>query len=149
MLGLSVLSAVRTLPTGPAAIRLIHEAMDLPLRSEDESAALIAGVEKEQQELLASLRFTSLNFKSFIPLHLKHLSDPEYPADASYRYLQEKARGVDDLVQMDQENRRNLAKYLQNIRTMEKFAETVDTIETLKKTAMPSVNSEPSPCAPR
>lgn len=133
MLGLSTLSAVRSLPTGSAEIRLIHETVDLPLRSESESETLLAAVEKEQQELLASLRFTSLNFKSFLPLHIKHLADEEYPADASYRYLQEETRGVEDLQKMDNENRYNLVKYLQNIRVMEKLAETVDTIETLKK----------------
>lgn len=131
MLGLSVLSAVRNIRTASAKIRLINESLELPLLND--SAERIARVEKEQVELFASLRFSSLNFKSFLPLYLKHLVDAERPADYSWRYLQEEQLGVNDLAMMDAENRGNLEKYLQNIRAMEKLTEIADTIETLKK----------------
>lgn len=131
MLGLSTLTAIRATTTGPGEIRLLHETLQLPLRHDSEER--IAEVQAEQAALLSSLRFTSLNFKSFLPLYLKHLADPQYPADYSYRYLQEEKLGIPDLTQMDKENRRNLDKYHQNIRVMEKLSETVDTIETLKK----------------
>lgn len=131
MLGLSVLKAVRRIRTGPADVRLINESIQLPRRTD--SAEQIASREREQAELIASLRFTSLNLKSFLPLYLKHLADPARPSDYSYRYLQEEALGVDDLSHMDAENRRSLEKYLRNIQVMERLTLLVDDIETLKK----------------
>ncbi len=131
MLGLSVLKAVREIQTAPAAIKVINEPLELPRRTD--SAARIVDLEKERDELLASLRFSSLNLKSFIPLYLKHLADPDHPADYSYRYLQEEQRGADDLRSMDRENRRFLDKYLHNIRAMEALTQVVDNLETLKK----------------
>ncbi len=131
MLGLSVLQAARKIRTGPASVTVINEPVALPRRVD--SDACIAGLERERDELLASLRFTSLNLKAFVPLYLRHLMDPAHPGDYSYRYLQEEARGVDDLRQMDAENRRSLDKYLHNIRAMEALTQIVDNLETLKK----------------
>ena len=131
MLGLSVLKAVRAIKTAPAHVRVVNEPLELPRRID--SAERIRAMEKERDELLASLRFTSLNIKSFVPLYLKHLMDPAHPADYSYRYLQEEQRGVDDLRLMDRENQRCLDKYLHNIRVMEALTQIVDGLDTLKK----------------
>lgn len=131
LLGLSVLSALRAIGTGPAALQLINESLDLPRRAD--SAECIEAVRREQEELLSQLRFTSLNFKTFFPLYLQHLASPEHPADSLYRYLRENQTGAADLARMDAENRSNLDKYLGNLRVMEKLSETVDTIATLEK----------------
>lgn len=144
MLGLSVLKAVRGIETtSSASICLINESIELPRRSD--SAARISERECERAELLASLRFTSLNLKSFLPLYMKHLADPTHPADYSYRYLQEEALGVEDLNYMDAENRRNIDKYLRNIRVMERLTLLADDIETLKKHALENVGAGGQP----
>lgn len=131
MLGLSVLKALKTIHPGDAELRLVRESLELPRRSDSDQR--IAELERERDEALASLRFSSLNLKSFIPLYLKHLMDPEHPADYSYRYLREQQMGVDDLELLDADNRRCLDRYLENIRTMEALTQMVDDIETLKK----------------
>jgi hypothetical protein len=131
MLGLSVLKAVREIETSDAEIQVLNESVELPRRTDSDQR--IAELEKERDELLASLRFTSLNIKTFVPLYIKYLSDPVHPADYSYRYLQEEQRGVDDLKWLDADNRRNLEKYLRNVRAMEALTQLVDNLETLKK----------------
>jgi len=131
LLGLSVLEGLKSIRTGPAEITIINEPLELPRRTDSDQR--IAELEKERDALLESLRFTSLNIKSFIPLYFKHLMDPAHPADYSYRYLQEKQIGIDDLRCLDVENRRNMDKYLRNIRAMEALTQLVDNLETLKK----------------
>ena len=131
LLGLSVLAGLKGIQTGLADIAFLNEPLDLPRRTDSDER--IAELEKERDALLASLRFTSLNIKSFIPLYVKHLMDPAHPADYSYRYLQEEQRGVDDLRCLDAENRGSLDKYLRNIRAMEALTQLVDNLETLKK----------------
>lgn len=132
MLGLSVLRAWRDIKTSPSArILIFNEPLELPRRTDYKER--IDELQRERDELVLSLRFTSLNFKAFLPLYLKHLVDPVHPADYSYRYLQERNQGRDDLRHMDAENCRNIGKYLENIRAMEKLAKLTDDIETLKK----------------
>lgn len=53
----------------------------------------IAELQKEQAELLKSLRFTALNFKTFLSLYLRYALYPEHPLDNSYRYLQTEKKG--------------------------------------------------------
>lgn len=131
MLGLSTLQAWRQITTADATISVAHKILDLPRRTDIPQR--LAALEAEQDELLASLRFTSLNFRTFLPLYLKYALNPDWPADYSYRYLQEEAIGRSDLREMDAENRRNLEKYLSNIRTMERLARIQDQIATLRK----------------
>ncbi len=88
---------------------------------------------EEEKSLLASLRFTSLNFKSFLPLYLKHLLDKDHPADYIYRYLHEEGQANAAFLQMDAKNRADLAKYRQNIRAMERLSKIQDDIATMQK----------------
>ena len=92
----------------------------------------IEALQREQAELLASLRSTALNFRAFLPLYLKYALNPDHPADYSYHYLQEEQIGREDLRALDEQNRQNLAKYLRNIRAMEKLARIQDKIATLR-----------------
>ncbi|GAA3399646.1 hypothetical protein ACFFNY_18275 [Paenibacillus hodogayensis] len=130
MLGLSALEAVRNIRTGAAALSVCSETIRLPRRTD--IAERIAERLREQQELLASMRSTCLNFKSFLPLYLKYALNPEHPADYSYRYMQEAAIGANELTTMDAHNRSNLDAYVRNIHTMERLIRIQEDIATLQ-----------------
>ena len=51
-------------------------------------------MEAEQQTLLQSLKGTSLNLKTFLPLAVKYDLSGEFPSYYSHRYLHEKALGA-------------------------------------------------------
>ncbi len=131
MLGLSTLKTVREIRTQETTLNVINEIIELPRKNdfEERIAALVA----EQEILLKSLRYTSLNFKSFLPLYLKHTLDPRHPLDYSYRYLQTESLGRDEISRIDEENRAHLQKYLNNIHAMEKLARIQDDIATLRR----------------
>lgn len=131
MLGLNTLEALQSIQTGPAQLKVVNQPVRLPRRTDSDER--IAELRQEQAQLLASLRGTSLNFRSFLPLYLKHALNPDFPADYSYRYLQGEAIGDHDLQAMDAENRGNLDKYLSNIRAMEKLARIQDRIATFER----------------
>jgi hypothetical protein len=130
MLGLSTLQALGGIQTGPGALRAIAETVRLPRRTDIPEQ--VAALREEQATLLASLRSTSLNFRAFLPLYLKYALNPDFPADYSYRYLQEATIGSAELAGRDEENRASIAKYLSNIRAMERLAHIQDSIETLQ-----------------
>ncbi len=132
MLGMSTLNAHRNIRTGNSAVlKVISETIKLPFRKDIPS--LIESLKKEQSELLASLRSTTLNLKTFVPLYIKYMLNPDYPADYSYRYLQADSIGTDEFKLLDEENRGRLKKYLHNIDAMEKLTKIVDDIATLEK----------------
>lgn len=131
MLGLSTLKALKDIQTKDANLSVISETIELPRRTDIPER--IASLQREQAELLESLRFTSLNLNTFLPLYIKYALNPKYPADYSYRYLQEEKIGADELSAMDSLNRANIEKYLKNIYAMEKLARIQDKIATLKK----------------
>ncbi|WP_135557605.1 hypothetical protein [Paenibacillus cymbidii] len=131
MLGLSTLRAVRAIATKPDAdLGVLSETIRLPRRT-DITARIEARL-REQEELVASLRRTALNFKSFLPLYLKYALSPDYPADYAYRYMQEAKIGSIELTSMDAHNRGNLARYVANIRTMEQLIHIQEDIATMK-----------------
>ncbi|MBI2422551.1 MAG: hypothetical protein HYV27_06960 [Candidatus Hydrogenedentes bacterium] len=131
LLGLSTLKAVRAIQTQPAELRVINEPLPLPRKAD--FAERTAALEAEQAELLKSLRGTSLNLKSFVPLYLRYSLDPEHPLDYSYRYLQSASIGHNELADIDAQNRAHLQKYVQNVRTMERLARIQDDIATLDR----------------
>ncbi|MFH1477997.1 MAG: hypothetical protein ABIH24_10995 [Verrucomicrobiota bacterium] len=131
MLGLSTLKALKDIRTGDARLSVISETIALPRRTDIPER--IAGLLQEQDTLLKSLRCTTLNFKTFLPLYVKHALSPDYPADYSYRYLQSAKIGDDKLAALDSLNRENIGKYLKNIYAMEQLARIQDNIATLKK----------------
>jgi len=131
MLGLSTLRALRGIQTKDAKLHVISEALELPRKTDFEER--IAELEAEQAALLKSLRGTSLNFKTFLPLYIQYTLDPDHPAYYSYRYLQSEKMGTDELSAIDAQNRGHIAKYLRNIRAMEKLARIQDKIATLRR----------------
>lgn len=131
LLGLSTLNALKDIKTGDAKLGIIREKMKLPKRTD--IPAKIESLIVQQNELLKSLRFTSLNLKTFLPLYIRYALDSEYPADYSYRYKHAAQRGSNELTDVDAVNHANIEKYLDNIHVMERLSKIQDDIETLKK----------------
>lgn len=120
MLGLSVLRALRGIQTGgKGELRVVNEVIALPRGTDLERR--IAAIQAEQAKLLQSLRGTSLNLKTFIPLFVKYKAFGDFPSYYSHRYLREKSAGREDLAHLDAENRANLEQYIQNIHAMEQL----------------------------
>ena len=131
MLGLSTLKALKDIQTKDVKLSVISETIMLPRRTDIPER--IKSLQAKQTELLESLRFTSLDFKTFLSLYIKYSISSDYPSDYSYRYLQNEKISTDELAAMDSLNRRNIEKYLKNIYAMEKLARIRDNIATLKK----------------
>ncbi len=132
LLGLTILKAVRSIQTGKDAdLKVFTEKIELPRRAD--FLEKISTLETEQAELLSSLRFTSLNFKTFLPLYIKYSLNPDFPSYYSHRYMKEKILGIHELVNMDAENKIHIQKYLKNIYAMEKLARIQENIILLKE----------------
>ena len=132
MLGLSTLQAlnnIRSRSTGE--IRIVNETVELPVRRDIPKR--IEALMTEQEIFLQSLRTTSLNLKTFIPLHIKYNLSPEYPSYYSHAYLREKMIGSSDWEGLDAENRINLDKYISNIHAMEKLTRIQENLAYLKE----------------
>lgn len=120
MLGLSALQGIRKIKcTEDDRLKQIQETISLPRGDRTER---IAQLEAEQRQLLQSLRGTSLNLKTFLPLVVKYNLSEEFPSYYSHRYLHDDALGRKDLRHLDAENRRNIEAYMNNIRTMERLS---------------------------
>lgn len=132
MLGLSVMRGLKTVqPIAAAELKILNEPLALPRAADMEKR--IAAIEAEQTRLMKSLRGTSLNFKTFLPLYVQHKVSGEFPAYYSHRYLLDKANGREDLLKMDAENTANMDAYRANIDTMEKLTRLNVNLDLLKK----------------
>jgi hypothetical protein len=129
MLGLSTLKAINQIHTTNVSLEVMSETVQLQRKSDFDDR--IEARLRDQAELLASLRNTCLNFKTFLPLYLKYALNGEYPADYKYRYLQEERIGSNELVTMDVHNRGNIDQYLNNIFAMEQLVKIQEDIDTL------------------
>ncbi|HVW01883.1 MAG TPA: hypothetical protein VHB77_16140, partial [Planctomycetaceae bacterium] len=131
MLGLSTLQALRKIkPREDGRFKFLRETLTLPRA---DLADKIADLETEQQRLLGSLKGTSLNLKTFLPLAVKYSLSDEYPSYYSHRYLHEKMLGRDELAKLDAENRRNMQAYVDNIHVMEQLTRTQTNLALLRK----------------
>ena len=130
-LGRSVLNVWRQTPTGDARVRLATRTVRLPLRTDIPD--VIAGLRQKQADLLASLRYTSLNFEAFLPLYLRYNLGGDYPSQWPFRYMHARQCGDPGLNHMDERNRSATDKYLQSIRAMERMASLEEDIATLQK----------------
>ncbi|MBN9122191.1 MAG: hypothetical protein J0I06_24140 [Planctomycetes bacterium] len=131
VLGLSVLQAVRKIKcTDGAALAVHNEKLKLPRADHAERIdALLA----EQARLVKSLKGTSLNFKTFLELANKYNLSREFPSYYSHLYMTEKAQGRDDLLKLDEANRKNIRAYLDNVLTMEKLTRVQTNLALLQK----------------
>lgn len=131
LLGLSTLRAVRQIEPRPdQPLKVVNESLALPRA---DFAERIAALEQEQSRLVQSLRGTSLNLRTFLPLVVKYRLSPEFPSDYSQAYLHEAAHGRDDLASLDAENRRHIEQYIANILTMEQLTRVQTNLALLRK----------------
>jgi hypothetical protein len=132
ILGLSVLDGLRGIECkSEVTLGFASETIELPRRND--IPTVIENLEQEQAELIESLLYCVLNFKSFLPLYLKHLISPDFPAQPAYKYMREAEIGASKLTSFDAKNRVHLDKYLANISAMEKISRIQDKLATLKK----------------
>ena len=119
MLGLSTLKAARKIRSREGAeLRIVNEPLELPRA---DLAGRIASLRAEQERLLRSLKGTSLNLKTFIPLFVRYGVSGEYPSHYSHAYMHDRMIGRDDWRKLDAENRKNLEQYVENIHVMEEL----------------------------
>jgi len=130
-LGLSTLKALRTIQsTENARLTLIREMLELPRA---DLGPHIEALQAEQMQLLQSLKGTSLNLKTFLPLIVKYSLSPDYPSADAHEYLHQRMIGRDDLHRLDAENRQHIAQYVRNIHTMEALTRVQTNLNLLKK----------------
>lgn len=131
ILGLSTLKAVRGIECREdSRLTVLNEMLELPRADYEER---IGVMEEEQLDLLQSLRGTTLNFKTFLPLAVKYRMFPDYPSYYSHRYLHEKDLEREHLAGLDQQNRRAMEQYLNNIHTMEQLTRLQTNLRLLRK----------------
>lgn len=131
LLGLSALRALRNIQTREdGRLRVINEVLALPRATDMEHR--MAAIQAEQTRLLQSLRGTSINLKTFIPLFVQYNLATNFPSYASHRYLLDKSLGREDLAKLDAENRANIASYIRNTLTMEQLTRLQANLNLLK-----------------
>ena len=119
MLGLSALQALRNVQSREDdRLKVLNQTLELPRADLSQH---IVSMEAEQKKLLQSLKGTSINLKTFIPLVVKYNLSSEFPSYYSHRYLHDKKLGRNDLGVLDAENQSNMARYIHNIHTMEQL----------------------------
>ena len=128
-LGQSVIDAHRNARPTEAVLRVASEVVAFPLRKDISNE--VAALREEQAKLLASTRYTNLDFKTFLPLYLKYALHPQHPQTHSYRYLQARGTGNPNFDALDVRNRTAIAKYLESLQAMEKMARNEEKIATL------------------
>lgn len=128
MLGASVLAAIRRLQIQPdRTLKVSRQILSLPRAADFETR--IARIESEQSRLLAALKPTNINFKTFLPLLIQHRMSPEMPSHYAQGYLQNPA----PLRQLDADNRALVDSYLGNIHIMEQLTRLNTNLALLKR----------------
>lgn len=127
----SILKAYREIKPDSGDLQIVSENIEFPLRTD--IPKVVAKLQQEQNELTKTLRYTPLDFKTFLPLYLKYKLNSQFPNHSAYRYLQAEATANPRFKVMDERNRRAIDKYLESIVTMERMAFNEEQIETLKK----------------
>ena len=130
MLGLRTLKALKQITvkeSGP--IKVLHQIIPLPRA---DLAPAIEALQAEQTRLAQSLKGTSLNLKTFMPLAVKHGLARDFPSYYSHRYLHEQMLGKEGLAKLDAENRTNMVQYIANIHTMEELTRVQTNLALLK-----------------
>jgi hypothetical protein len=127
----STLDAYRQIKPSDAALSLVSETIELPRRTDSDER--IAFLRNEQRKTLASLRGTTLDFQTFLPLYLRRKLAPEFPSQSFFGYLQAEKIGDELPAQMDEFIREKLDTYLASVRAMEKLARIEDEIATFER----------------
>ena len=131
MLGLSAMRALKNIRTKESGdLKVIHDVIALPRGADLEQR--MSAMQAEQSRLLQSLKGTSLNLKTFLPLFVQYKVAGDFPSYYSHRYLHDKSLGREDLNKLDAENRANMEQYIQNIHTMEQLTRIQANMDLLK-----------------
>ncbi len=99
-------------------LRMVQETILLPL---EDLSGTIDSLEVRKSTLVNSLNGTSLNFKTFLTLYLKYHLFQQYPSYYAHQYLHEKKLEQQDFLLMDEENKKMVSDYLENIYKMEEL----------------------------
>lgn len=130
MLGLSTLQAVKNTPCrDEGVLRVIREIVELPRA---DLTPCIETLESEQRRLLQSLQGASLNLKTFLHLMVKYNLACDFPSYYSHRYLHDRMMGRRSLEHLDDENRRNMKQYIENVYIMEQLTRVQENLNLLK-----------------
>lgn len=132
MLGASVLVATRQILTDDdAVLKVSSEIIAVPRAADYENR--IASIEALQKKLLAALKPTNINFKTFLPLWTQQKLSPEFPSHYSQSYLHDQAQDRKAIVQLDADNRAQVESYLANIEIMERLTRLNTNLALLKR----------------
>lgn len=132
-LALSTLAGARTLSPQPgASLGVVGRTLKLPRA---DHSRRIEEMKREIDTLVETLKGTSLDLDTFLPLYVKyHLSrTEESPSNYRQRYLQDEELGIDDWKHLDEVNRKNLDAYVANIRIMEELTRKQINLALLEK----------------
>ncbi len=128
MLGASVLAAIRRFePQNDATLKISREVLRLPRATDFEKR--IANIETEQRSLVAALKPTNINFKTFLPLLMQHKLSPNMPSHYAQGYLD----NGKSLQQLDADNKALVETYLSNLAIMEQLTRLNANLALLKK----------------
>jgi len=128
MLGASVLAAMRRFePQNDTTLKISREVLLLPRAADFEKR--IANIETEQKALVAALRPTNINFKTFLPLLMQHKIFPDLPSHYAQGYLD----NAKPLQQLDADNKALVESYLGNLAIMEKLTRLNANLALLKR----------------
>jgi hypothetical protein len=132
MLGSTILSAVRKIKTSPAGDLMVSNTIIAVPRAVDYERR-IAAIQAEQTKLLASLKPTNINFKTFLPLLIQQKLSPDFPSHYSQSYLHDQTADRKALSQLDSDNGASVDGYLGNIQIMEQLTRLNTNLALLKK----------------
>lgn len=130
LLGLSTLQAIRKIECrDDDRLQMINQVIELPRGDRTER---IFAMEAEQKRLLESLKGTTLNLKTFLPMAVKYSLVDEFPAYYSHRYLHDDKLGRNDFRKLDANNRRDIQAYISNIHVMEELTRVQTNLDLLR-----------------
>ena len=131
MLGASVLSAARKIETKAGAdLKISNEVISVPRAADYENR--MAAIEAEQKKLVASLKPTNINFKSFLPLLIEQRISPDFPSHHAQSYLHDQTMERKAVSQLDADNKVSVEAYLGNLKIMEQLTRLNTNLALLK-----------------
>ena len=110
--------------------KLSNEVIALPRAADLERR--IAAIQAEQTKLVASLKPTNINFKTFLPMLVQQKLSPDFPSHYSQSYLHDRSLSRKALSQLDADNRASVEAYLNNIQIMEQLTRLNTNLALLK-----------------
>ena len=132
MLGATVLASIRQISSkDDSTLKVSRQIIAIPRAADYEHR--IAAIQTEQTKLLAALKPTNINFKTFLPLLIQHRLSPDFPSHSAQSYLHDKALERKAIPQLDADNRSLVESYLRNIQIMEQLTRLNTNLALLKR----------------